>query len=192
MNDYLLWTEKIIDGIDLSTLQKEIVETKNPAFAYFFALDFHTSLHLMQKIILDAKDAKYSYLFALDIPNADINALQDIVIKSNKIKYINQFDSNIKSAHHKLLQSIILKSKKPKYLLELAKRTKNAYLLKKIEDILVETHEYTYMRLFAENIEGANIERLEQAILDGNDSDEAKKFAARVKNSTMKQFLLLR
>src|SRR5208283_1181428 len=168
--EYLVWITKIenltTNETILEVLQKEIIETNNSAFAYFFTIDFGYKPHLMQKIVLDNKDAKYAFLFAKDVINADIKALQNVVIKSKKIKYINWFDAYIVGANHKLLRPLIMGTKKPQYWVELAGRLSAKKDIEKIEDMLIDARAYKYMRLFAENIKGANIEKLEQAILD--------------------------
>jgi hypothetical protein len=47
------------------------------------------------------------------------------------------------------------------------------------------------MRLFAEKIKLANLEKIEQAVLDSDDLNEIKKFAKYVKKSKMKKFFLV-
>ena len=63
--------------------------------------------------------------------------------------------------------------------------------IKKIEKILIESKSYMYIRLLASKIKLADTEKLEQAILDSNDSEEIKKFAKAVKKSKIKKFLLV-
>ena len=47
------------------------------------------------------------------------------------------------------------------------------------------------MRLFAEKIKHANIEKIEQVVLDSDNLIEIKKFAKYVRRSKMKKFLVL-
>jgi flagellar hook-basal body complex protein FliE len=192
--DYCLWaniTETKSSKKKLQELQNDIIKNKKASFAYFFTIDYGLNPHLMQKVILDKKNAKYSFLFAQNVVNADIKALQNVVVQSGQIKYIDKFDANIKDADHKLLRTLILASAKPQYLLELAKRSTSKKEIEKIEDELINLGAYRYMRLFATTIKSANVEKIEKAILDAGNIDEAKKFARYVKNSKMKQFLLL-
>jgi len=203
----------------LEELQNIIIKNNDSALAYFFAFDFPYKTYRMQKVILDNKDPKYAFLFAQNIKNCDIKAMQKLVLESNKIKYICKFICYIKGVDRKDLESkviksknvkyahmiikhvkdadinkfkkIILKSKKPRYLFELAKHIKDEKELAKIEDLIIKTKSFTYMRLFADKIKLANVEKIEQAILDSDNSNEIKKFAKYVKKSKMKQFLLV-
>lgn len=47
------------------------------------------------------------------------------------------------------------------------------------------------MRLFAEKIKKANVEKIEQAVLATENETEIRKFARYVRRSRMKQFLLV-
>jgi hypothetical protein len=204
---------------DLEKFQNEIVQENDSASAFFFANEFGYKPHRMQKVILDKKDPKYAFMFAQSILNADIKALQNVVVESKKIKYISKFACFVKSADQKQLEPIILKSKnvkyahmylkhvkganidklkevilsskKPRYLFELAKHTKNPKDLAVIEDLIIEASSFTYVRLLAEKIKIANVDKLEQAVLDTENSAEIKKFAKYVRRSKMKQFLLV-
>jgi hypothetical protein len=204
---------------DLDQLQTEIIQDKNPALAYFFSTEFSYKPHLMQQIVLEAKNPKYCFLFAQNIKNCDIKALQKIVVESNNTKYICKFacfvleaeikpleqiiltSKNVRYAHMLLkhvkgtnildIKNIILTSEKPRYLFELAKHTKDPKDLAQIEDLIIKANSFTYMRLMAEKIKGANIDKLEQAILDTHNIPEIKKFARYVKRSKMKNFLIV-
>jgi hypothetical protein len=204
---------------ELEQFQQEILVSKNSSLAYFFANEFSYKTYLMQKIIIDNEDYKYAYLFAQTIDNADIKTLQNIVIKSNKIKYICKFacfvktndltsletiilqSKNAKTVHMFIkyvkgtdinkFKNIILDSKKPRYLFELAKHITDPKDIIQIEDLIIETKSFTYIRLLAQKIKYVNVEKLEQAILDLEDISEISKFAKNVKQSKMKRFLLI-
>ena len=47
------------------------------------------------------------------------------------------------------------------------------------------------MRLFANKIKMADVDKIEQAVLASDNDKEIKKFAAQVKQSKMKKFLLM-
>lgn len=201
---------------ELERLQKEILNEKDAAFAYFFAAEFGYQTHLMQKLILDKKNVKYAFFFALNIGNADIKALQNIVAESNKTEYITKFACFVKGADRKYLErfiknakyatmylkhvkgadankfkEIIIQAGKPSYLFELAKHLSLPEDIERIENLIIESNSFTYMRMFAEKIKGSNVDKIEQALLDSNNSAEIKKFAKYVKKSKMRQFLLV-
>ena len=204
---------------DLEKIQNDIINTKDVALAYFFAAQFAYKSYRMQKIILDQKDAKYACVFAQNIKDCDVKALQKIVVDSKKIKYICKFACFVKLAERKSLESIILKTKnvkyahmylkyvkgsdvykfkkiildsgKPRYLFELAKHLTTFKDIIMVQDLIIKTGSFTYMRLFAEKIKQANVNKIEQAILDTNNTAEIKKFAKYVRRSKMKQFFLV-
>jgi len=209
----------IRDTKDLDQLQREIIANNDPALAYFFAIDYGYQTHRMQKIILEKKDAKYAFLFAQNISFADVKALQQVVMESKSNKYICKFACFVKNADRKSLETIILKSKsvknahmylkhvkdadvkrfkeiivksgKPMYLFELAKHLTDPKEITEIEDLIIASGSFTYMRLFAEKIKSSNIEKLERAVLDSDNVEEIKKFAKYVKRSKMKRFFLV-
>lgn len=203
----------------LDSFQDEIIKDNDAALAYFFALEFPFKQYKMQKIVLDNKDPKYAFLFAQNIENSDTKALQKIVVDSKKIKYICKFACFVKNAEIEPLEEFILNSKnvkyahmflkhiknsnvekykqlifkcgKPRYLFELAKHLDSKDEISLIEDLIIQSKSYTYMRLFAEKIKLANVDKIEEAILNSNNLDEIKKFAKYVRKSKMKMFLLV-
>jgi hypothetical protein len=204
---------------ELEKIQNEIIQSNDSALAYFCACDFPYKTYRMQKVVLDKKDPKYAFLFAQNIPGCDVKALQNVVVLSKKTKYISKFACFVKDADVAALEQLILKSKnvkychmyvkhvngadinkfkkiilnskKPRYLYALAKHTTSLTELSLIEDLLIEVKSFTYMRMMAEKIKNANVDKLEQAILDSENSKEIKKFAKYVKKSKMKRFLLV-
>lgn len=214
---YIKEDENILNKLEI--LQNEIITSNDSALAYFFACDFPYKIYRMQKVILDRKDAKYALLFAQNIKHCDVKALQNIVINSKKIKYICKFACFVKGADRKPLEALIIKSKnvkyahmylkhvknsdvtkfkkiiisskKPRYLFELAKHLDDKKEISLLEDLIIKTGSFTYMRLFAEKIKSANVEKIEQAVLESENVIEIKKFAKYVKKSKMKNFFLV-
>src|SRR3984957_6246539 len=204
---------------ELEKLQNEIIKAGDSALAYFFATEFMYKQYRMQKLILDKKDAKYAFMFAQHVKNCDVKALQKLVMDSNKIKYITRFACHVKKADktpledlviqsdkvkyaHEYLKhvktadvnkfkALIISSGKPRYLFELAKHLKNQEDIDLVQDLIIASGSYTYMRLFAEKIKSANVEKIEQAVLDRENSEEIKKFAKYVRKSRMRRFLLV-
>ncbi len=204
----------------LEDLQTEIIENNDSAFAYFFAAEFGKyKPHKMQSVILGKKDPKYAFIFAQTIPNADIRALQNVVMESKKIKYVTKFACFIRNADKKPLEDLIIKSKnvkyahmylkhvktadvkkfkniilesgKPRYLFELAKHLTVDSEITMVEDLIIKLKSFTYMRLFAEKIKKADVDKIEQAVLATDNGPEIQKFAKYVRKSKMKKFLLV-
>jgi geranylgeranyl pyrophosphate synthase len=204
---------------ELEQLQNEIIKAGDSALAYFFATEFMYKQYRMQKLILDKRDAKYAFMFAQHVRNCDVKALQKLVMDSNKIKYITRFACHVKNADKSPLEDLVIKSKKvkyaheylkhvktadvnkfkevilssgkPRYLFELAKHLKNQEDINQVQDLIIASGSFTYMRLFAEKVKTADVDKIEQAVLDRDNSDEIKKFAKYVRRSRMKRFLLV-
>ena len=203
----------------LELFQNEIVQAGDSALAYFFATELMYKQYRMQKLILDQKDAKYAFMFARYVQNCDIKALQKVVMQSGKIKYITRFACHIRGANRKPLEKliiqankvkwvheylkhvkpvkidrfkyIILSSGKPRYLFELAKHLTDPQDIKQVQDLIIASGSFTYMRLFATKIKTADVEKIERAVLDTENIEEIKKFARYVKKSKMRKFLLV-
>jgi hypothetical protein len=204
---------------ELERFQNEIIKDGDSALAFFFANQFPYKQFRMQKVILDKRDPKYAFMFAQHIKNSDIRALQNLVIDSKKIKYITYFACFVKAAYlppleelvaksnkvkwaHTYLKyvktadvnkfkEVILRSGKPRYLFELAKHLKDPKDIEQIEDLIIASGSFTYMRLFAEKIKLANVDKIERAVLDTENSSEIKKFAKYVRRSKMRKFLIV-
>ena len=194
--DYLNWINflELKNNSDLESISNDILDRQDPGLACFFAIEKKFNLHLMQKIILNSKIPKYAFLFAKHISHSDIYSLQQLVLNSKNTEYICKFACFIPQANFSLLEDYLLKSKKPKYIFMLLKHKKNInytkykkyileakkprYLfslakqindieeLKIIEDLIIDSKSATYIRMFASKIKTANIEKLEQAILN--------------------------
>jgi hypothetical protein len=204
---------------NLDKLQAKILQDKNAAFACFFAMSVNHKNYLMQKIVLESKISKYALLFAEKVDNADIKSLQEIVLASKNLKYISRFGcfvdksdkkriekiiireknprfahmclKHMKGANINKLKPIILTSKKPRYLYELAKHSTSKSEITKIENAIIASKCFTYIRLFADKIKQANVDKLEQFVIDNGSPEQIKKFAKYVRRSKMKKFLLV-
>lgn len=173
--------------------QEEIVQLNDSALAYFFACEFPVNKYKMQQIVLNNNDYLYSYLFAKNVKDADVKALEKLVLKSKNIKLICKFLCNIdlaskdledlvlRSKNYKYIYyylkngknqdlnkvlDILIASKKPRYLYEVSKYIDDLFDLEKIESSLLESKNYNYIRMFAVNNKFANIERIEDFILE--------------------------
>jgi hypothetical protein len=207
------------DGF-LNQVQDEIIEDKDVSSAFFFAYVARFKMYRMQQLILDQRNTKYSLLFAQYIPGADIHRLQQVVQTSGDLKVMTYFACLVKGAKKGKIENLILKSgrakfaymiikhlgsskvekfkemiiksKRPRFLYELAK-----YLLTsrkemaKIEKLIISSGSPTYLRLFARDIIGANIEKLEEAILETQNMVGIEKFAKAVPRSKLAKMSVL-
>jgi hypothetical protein len=190
---------------DILNAQTTIISNSSPALACFFAADIAYQPYRMQQVVISSNDPKYATLFAATIPNADIKTLQSIVLKSGDLTSLVRFafyvpkadksaiqkavvkSDNAKAAYEFLkhvpnasasaLKTIIIQSRKPTYLLELARKTKSKKLVKQIEDILVKDKAIKACRILMQQVSGANVRRLERAIMNSGNVAEIKALA---------------
>lgn len=216
--DYLKWVQ-FVDQTPNKLLLQEVFTKQDPLLSYFYALEKKDNLPKIQEIILNSKNPKYIFLFAKNIKKADCNALQTAIINTKNIKYICKYALFIKNCNFSILEKLILKSKKikyinmllssnkhkninnyfkiisicgkPKYLFFLSKFIKTKKQLSKIEDEIIKCKSSFYIRMLAAKIKFANIDKLEQAILQLGQPEEIKKFAKTVKKSKLNKFLLI-
>jgi hypothetical protein len=203
----------------LDRVQEEIIQADDAELAFYFAYFVPYKRYRMQKVILDAKNASYALLFAQNIQDADIRRLQLLVEKDGNIKLMTKFVCDVEGAKkgqienlilteksakcaywllcrfgkisHKL-RNLILTSKCPRFLYQLAKSpltTKKERII--IEDLIIASKNGTYIRLFARDIEEANLAKLEKAILAGQDMEQIRKFAKAIKGSKLRKMQLL-
>lgn len=216
--DYLKWIQ-FVDQTPNKLLLQEVFAKQDPLLSYFYALEKKDNLPKIQEIILKSKNPKYIFLFAKNIKKADCKALQTALVNTKNIKYICKYALFINNSNFSLLEKIILKSKKikyinmllasnkykninnyfdiilsckkPKYLFYLAKFIKTKKQLSKIEDEIIKCKSSFYIRMLAVKIKFANIDKLEQAIIELGQPEEIKKFAKNVKKSKLNKFLLV-
>lgn len=202
----------------LDSLQEEIIKNKDYSLAYFFALTFNYKNYLMQKVVMDSLNANYIFLYASKINNSDIKSLEISILKTKNIKVITEFACFIPKISVDKFKKVILKSKNPKsfymfikhinsnninlfkdvliksgkgtYLFELSKHIKSKKDIELIEDALIKSKSYTYIRLLAKNNKLANLEKLEEFIMNSGNIKEMKKFAKDIKQSKMRNFLI--
>ena len=195
-------------------LKYQIYKANDPSFAYFFVREFSKDTENMQKIIIKNKDYKYSYLFAKNIPEADVKKLQEIVIKSNKMDFVAKFACFVKNSNSNHIQKIIaksqntkaaymlmrffkkvnlslfkdfiFKSKKPRYIFEYCKKTKNIDEIKEGQNLILNSNSYTYMRLFAQHIELADVSLFDNEIILRDNEYELFKYISYVDKSKLK------
>ena len=189
---------------EMLELQQMIIDSNDPALAYFFARDIKFEPHKMQAIILASDNLLFTVLFAANIPNADIKALQAKVIKSNDLQKVVEFACFVPNSDYKALEKIVVKSgsakhaaallkhsprasvsnlqriilasRTPSHLLELARRIRSKKTLRIIEDIIVASKSAKYCRLLA-RIKGTSVKRLEQVVMESGNAKEIKALA---------------
>jgi len=182
-------------GYQTHLMQKLILERKSTKYAFHFALNVsHADIKALQSVIANSNKTEYITKFACFIPGANRKLLEPLIIEAGEPKYAHMYLKYVKGSKGSnltKLKEIIMESGKPSYLFELAKHLTSLQEIEQIEDLIIQSNSFTYMRLFAEKVKNANVEKIERAVLASDNSEEIKKFAKYVKKSRMKQFLLV-
>lgn len=178
-------------------MQKLILDQKDAKYAFVFARDIpNADIKALQNVVISSKELKYICNFACFVEGADHKRLEKIITSAilddpRNTQYAHKLLKNVDGSNVKKFKDIIIASKRPRYLYELAKHINNPDEIALIEDLIIQSRSFLYMRMFAENIERANLEKIEQAVLDTDNVVEIKKFAKYVKRSKMKRFFLV-
>lgn len=184
------------NNLKLDQIQEEIIRTNNTAHAYFFAFETNYKIHKMQAVVLKNADPKYLYKFARFIPQADIKKIAKILaeqVTNEKkfVRYAHSFLKHVKGANVLQFKDTIMASGKPRYLYWMAKHLKSRKEIAQIENQIINAKSFTYARLMAQYIPGADLSKLEQFILDSGNVKQIKKFAKAVKNSKSRHLAIL-
>lgn len=161
----------------------------------------------------------YIILYAINIRGANILKLQSAILKKGRIQDIAEFGAKVKGAdkiliENKIVQSnnpaaayiyltkvkscninklkpILMRTKRPRYLYALAKVLKNKKELDQIQDKIIAANSDMYVRLYAQHIPSADIQRLEDRMVKSRNIVEMKRFAAAIKSERIEKMLLL-
>ena len=156
----------------------------NYVFYYQYLIDFASipgaDILKLEDVAIKTKGIRCIYSFAHHVKGANILKLEDALIEAiddyyDIIKYVIKF-ANIKNADISKLEDAVIKKGTPRGIYSFAKEVKGANILK-LEDGLINTLcpflDYDRIIEFA-SIPGADIKKLEKAILDMN-TDEYDK-----------------
>src|SRR5665213_1024572 len=201
MEDFAYATFFAIEtGFQSYRMQRLVLESKSVKYAFLFAKEvLNADIRALQKIILSSKDKdrlKYLCKFAIFVPGANLKKIESIIAKEvsqNKelIQFAYLFLKGVKTANILNFKQAILSYGAPSHLYYLAQHSTSRREISMIEKKLMEAKSYTYIRLLAQNIELANISRLEDFILDTGDVSQIKKFGKAIKQSKSRNIIAL-
>lgn len=177
-------------------MQQVIIKSKSAQYGILFAINIiNADINALQKMILESNDLEAICQLACYVPNVNIKKIQSIILNNPKskknAKWAHMLLKHVPEINPNKFKQVIFDSKKPRYLFELAKHLKNKKELLLIQDLIINSKSPTYIRMFAEKFDFADVERLEQAVLDSGDTKEIKRFALYVKRSKMRNFIIL-
>jgi hypothetical protein len=173
----------------------------------------------LQNFIINSGDARYILKFAREIKRANIKRLQSAIMKYGNILQIAKFGCFVGTAQRKPIENLIAKSdsaksaylflkfikfcninklkpiifrsKKPRYLYLVAKKTSNKKDLNLIQELIINSGSFMYMRLFAVNIKGADVDKIVNKIISSNNILEMKRLYRVVKSPRLEKLSVL-
>jgi hypothetical protein len=183
------------DALNLSirNIQNFIIKSNYPSFIFKFAREMKkANIKKLQEAIIKCGEPLDIAKFGCFIERSDKKLIENIISKSTSAKSAYLLLTLVRDCDVEKIKPIIMKSKRPRYLYALARKIKNEEELSTIEDLIIKAGKALYIRLFAINIENANISRLENKIIELNNRKEMKRFANSVEKSVrLKKLLLL-
>jgi len=205
---YMIWCKQI-KTLSKSEIAEKVLSQKNKYHAYFYCLKFKYKSKKVEKIILDSKDPKFAFLFYRDV-NCDKSLMRKILFESNSSKYLSKM-AELNSSYFKKAKKVVLnnqdeqsaisllrinkdsklinmviKSKKPKYVYNLYKIIGYS---KKIEDKLIELGNIKYLAYFAKD-KKSNLEKIENFVRMSNKQKDILFFAEKVERSKLHELLI--
>ena len=143
---------------DIKALSKKVIESGNLHFNNLFMKNIKGCLfdeHL--ELILSSKDPQYCYHAALlKLGKEKSDLIRKIIVQSNSVKYCYEFANDIR------------------YIYDVADDNKDYDFLdiSDLERVIIDNLDIKYSYMFAKNVDGANIDALQQLVLDLATADD--------------------
>jgi hypothetical protein len=129
--------------------------------------------------------------FGCFVKGADRILIEEIISRYDNAKAAYLFLRFVKTCDGSKFRHIILKSKRPRYLFALAKKTTDMNELSAIQELILNSSSLTYVRLYATYIDGADINRLEEKVIQSMNIPEMKRFFKSVQSPRLNKIMLL-
>ena len=184
--------DKYGDKKTVEMFQNTIIESNNNSLCYWFAERFNgVDATALGQIIINSGNAEDNYEYACNIKGADVKAHGDAILKSGSPLYNYRFIQRFGDVDRESHINAILKSGDAYYMYSLAEFTDKDNFTRYIDPI-IETKNPEHICRIAEeivkrNIEGYNIEELEQIVIDSKDGLSNYLWACTFKNCRFKE-----
>ena len=173
-------------------LEDIIVESGNSYFILNFAINaYDANVRRLQDAIIKTKNISDIAKFGCFVRGSDRKVIEELVANANSARGAYYYLRFSAACDVNKLKPVILKSKRPRYLYELALKLTDKAEIKMIQDLIIKSRSPLYMRLFAQNVPGADILRIEDAVIATKDIDAIRKWAEVIKTDNAMNILLL-
>jgi hypothetical protein len=191
-HSYRLALELDTHGYDVSDLENHIIKLGAPHYLISFALGIRSAnIPKLQEAVIRSRSAANIAAFACFVKNADGPRLEECVAELKNPQGAYTLLANYKNVDVEKFRPIIMKSKRPRYLYQLSKHTTNAFQLTQIEDLILRSKSFFYMRLFWQNTPSADLVKLENRVLASGNLKEIKKTYALTGSKRLGRFVML-
>lgn len=179
-------------GYDVGELEDCITSCSQSFFIFRFAKEIKTAnIKKLQDAIIKTCDLDYIAKFGCFINGADYEHIQNFIISKGNARAAYIYLTFGKHPDIARLRPIFLKSKKPRYIYALARLSTDPVEIEQLQELVINSNSNMYVRLFATNIPGADIRKLEDRVLQTKDFAEIKKFARSVQSDRLNKLIML-
>jgi len=189
---YRLSLEFASRNITARHLETFIISTGDPSSIFKLARDNpRVRVERLQAAMLQIASPAAIARFACLVPGADKRRLEKLIIKSGNAQAAAFFITHDRFCNLAKLKPIIMRSGKPRYLLALAKRLTSKKDILRIQELIIQSGSYRYMRLFAAACTHADVQRLEDLAFQSMDIELIKAFALSVGSERASRLLTI-
>lgn len=171
--------------IDLAELERAVIKSNNPLYAYNFVKDFKCgNKKAMEKIVIDSKNGNIASGYAVkNKKDCDIKALEEIVLKFGDAFDSAYFVTNIDEADVERHKGKILEEEEA-YACYLFCRKFQPYgrELKPFQDIVIESEDAEFATAFAKDVYDADILSLGNVVLENGGINDMIEFSLILKD----------
>ena len=180
-------------GFSTKRLERHIIAIADPKWLVRFAQNIpRCSTGLIEQSLLKLDCEPFHLaMFAIAVAGSNKELLERLVIKSGNPKAAYICLRYLKHPSVNKIKKILIQSGKPRYLFALACKLKRKKDITLIEDLIIESGNATYQRLFAKHIKSANVERLEAAVIASGSIKQIRAFAMELKTKRALRYSVL-
>lgn len=162
---------KFVQGANIEKLTDFIIKSCSPKWIYNFARDVESAdKERLSQAMAKTQNSEYIYRFAKNIRGANIKVLCSAMAKLDESSYILSFARTIPGADIGELFESVLRIGDPEYVFEFVKISNkfSQEQINKATDIMLASKNIENITLFAQRVQGVDVEKLVKYVLSTN------------------------
>lgn len=192
---YRLAYELDSNDYKITRLENAIVKTIDHRSSYYilrFARELKgANIKKLQNALINNGNIVQVARFGCIIPGADKDFIEHFIVQSNNAKAAYYFLRYAGRSNTNRLKPIILKSKRPRYLYALAFLTHDKEEFNQIQDLIINSNSFMYMRLLAKHMKNADVDRIVNRIIASGNVVEMKRLHNMIKSDRLEKLSAL-